>query len=50
MDTPEYVANMKKKLFLYQRAGKKLISISFRDFANIESILEEKLARDIRLS
>lgn len=50
MDTPEYVANMKKKLFLYQRAGKKLISISFRDFADIESILEEKLARYIRLS
>ena len=50
MDTPEYVANMKKKLFLYQRAGKKLISISFRDFDNIESVLEEKLARYIRLS
>ena len=32
MDTPEYVENMKKKLFLYQRAGKKLISLSFRDF------------------
>ena len=50
MDTPEYVENMKKKLFLYQRAGKKLISISFRDFANIEAVLEEKLARYIRLS
>ena len=50
MDTPEYVENMKKKLFLYQRAGKKLISVSFRDFANIEAILEEKLARYIRLS
>jgi len=50
MDTPEYIENMKKKLFLYQRAGKKLISISFRDFSNIESALEEKLARYIRLS
>lgn len=50
MDTPEYVANMKKKLFLYQRTGKKLISISFRDFDNIESVLEEKLARYIRLN
>ena len=50
MDTPEYVANMKKKLFLYQRAGKKLISISFRDFTDVESVLEEKLARYIKLS
>ena len=37
-------------LFLYQRAGKKLISISFRDFADVESVLEEKLARYIKLS
>jgi len=50
MDTPEYVENMRKKLFLYQRAGKKLISVSFRDFENIEAILEEKLARYIKLS
>lgn len=49
MDTPEYVANMKKKLFLYQRCGKKLISISFRDFDNIEDVLAEKLSRYIRL-
>ena len=49
MDTPEYIANMRKKLFLYQRAGKKLISISFRDFDQIESVLEEKLSRYIRL-
>ena len=49
MDTPEYIANMKKKLFLYQRAGKKLISISFRDFDQIEAVLEEKLSRYIRL-
>ena len=49
MDTPEYVENMKKKLFLYQRAGKKLISLSFRDFDQLEAILEEKLSRYIRL-
>ena len=49
MDTPEYVENMKKKLFLYQRAGKKLISLSFRDFDRLEAILEEKLSRYIRL-
>ena len=50
MDTPEYVENMKKKLFLYQRAGKKLISLSFRDFDQIEAILAEKLSRYINLS
>ena len=50
MDTPEYVANMQKKLFLYQRAGKKLISLSFCDFDKLESILEEKLSRYIRLA
>ena len=49
MDTPEYVANMKKKLFLDQRAGKKLISLSFRDFNRLEALLEEKLSRYIQL-
>lgn len=49
MNTPEYVANMEKKKFLYQRCGKKLISISFRDFDDIESVLAEKLSRYIRL-
>lgn len=49
MDTPEYVANMEKKMFLYQRCGKKLISIPFRDFDSIESVLAEKLSRYIRL-
>ncbi len=49
MDTPEYVENMKKKLFLYQRAGKKLISLSFRDFDKLEAILEEKLSRYVKL-
>lgn len=50
MNTPEYVANMQKKLFLYQRAGKKLISISYRDFDRLEAVLEEKLSRYIRLN
>ncbi len=49
MDTPEYVANMRKKLFLYQRAGKKLISLSYKDQDQLETILEEKLSRYIRL-
>lgn len=49
MDTPEYTANMKKKLFLYQRAGKKLISLSFKDSDRLEAVLEEKLSRYIRL-
>lgn len=49
MDTPEYVANMEKKKFLYQRAGKKLVSLSFRDFGRLEAVLEEKLSRYINL-
>ncbi len=49
MNTPEYVANMRKKLFLYQRAGKKLISLSYKDLGQLESILEEKLSRYIML-
>jgi len=49
MDTPEYVENMKKKLFLYQRCGKRLVSVSFHDFDRIEAVLEEKLSRYIRL-
>ena len=47
MDTPEYVANMKNKQFLYQRERKKLISLSFRDFDHLERLLEEKLSRHI---
>ena len=49
MDTPEYVANMEKKKVLYQRAGKKLISISWRELSKLEQVLEEKLSRYIRL-
>ena len=36
MDTPEYVANMKKKRFFYQREHKKLLSLSYKDFDNLE--------------
>ena len=49
MDTPEYIFNMKKKKLLYQREGKKLISISFRDFDRIEALLEEKLSHHLVL-
>ena len=49
MDTPEYVENMRKKRFLYQRACKKLVSLGFRDLPRLESALEEKLARYLNL-
>ena len=49
MDTPAYNANRQKKLWLYQRAGKKLISLSFRDLATLEDVLSLKLSRYIRL-
>ena len=49
MDTPEYVRNMQMKKILYQRAAKKLISISWKDLDRIEEVLGEKLSRYIRL-
>ena len=49
MDTPEYNANHQKKLWLYQRAGKKLVSLSFRDLPSLEDVLSLKLSRYIRL-
>ena len=49
MDTPEYNANMEKKRWFYQRAGKRLVSISHRDFASLEAVLDRKLARHITL-
>ena len=45
MGTPEYVANMRRKQVLYQREGKKLISLGYRDFDRLEQLLEEKLSR-----
>ena len=49
MDTPEYVENMRHKRFLYQREGKKLISLSYKDFDNLEELLKLKLSRYARL-
>ena len=49
MDTPEYVRNMQMKRILYQRAAKKLISISWRELDRVEQVLAEKLSRYIRL-
>ena len=49
MDTPEYNTNHANKLHLYQRAAKKLISLSPRDLDSLESTLELKLSRYIRL-
>lgn len=49
MNTPEYVENMRRKRFLYQQARKKLISITYLELERIEQVLEEKLAKYIRL-
>ena len=49
MQEQDYLARKSEKKFLYQRAGKKLISLDWRDLENIEAILEEKLSRYIRL-
>lgn len=48
MDTHDYQAHRQEKLFLYQRAGKKLISLDYRDLPHLENILGEKLSRYIR--
>lgn len=48
MDTPEYNEKRRRKQVLYQRAGKKLISVSFRDDADLVGVLKAKLARYIR--
>ena len=45
----KYGRNMQMKRILYQRAAKKLISISWKDLDRIEEILAEKLSRYIRL-
>ena len=49
MDTQDYLARKAEKRLLYQRAGKKLISLDYREFSRIEEILAEKLARYINL-
>ncbi len=49
MDTPEYRDNMLKKRFLYQRACKKLVSVSYKDNANLVETLRQKLSRYFRI-
>ena len=49
MKEQDYLARKSEKKFLYQRAGKKLISLDWRDLDNIEEILAVKLSRYIRL-
>ena len=49
MDTPEYNERHEHKLHLYQRASKKLISLSPHDLPSLESTLSLKLSRYIRL-
>ena len=48
MNTPEYRDNMLKKRILYQRAGKKLVSVSYKD-ADPVSVLRQKLSRYFRI-
>ena len=50
MDTPEYNANRRRKQVLYQRAAKKLISVSFQDDADLIAVLKKKLSRYIRFA
>ena len=48
MNTPEYRDDMLKKRLLYQRAGKKLVSVSYKD-ADPVSVLRRKLSRYFRI-
>ena len=50
MNTPEYIENMQMKQILYQRDRKKLISLSYKDFDNLEALLAEKLSRYLKLT
>lgn len=49
MNTPDYIANMKKKQVLYRREGKRLISLYPKDLDNLESLLKLKLSRYAKL-
>ena len=49
MNTPEYVENMRRKKLLYQRAGKKLVSVSWEDDENLIEVLKSKLSRYFRI-
>ena len=42
-------AQMRKKRILYQRAGKKLVSVSWQDDENLVEILRAKLSRYFRI-
>lgn len=44
MNTDKYNANRRKKLDLYQREGRKLISLSFEDDHHLEERLQERLS------
>ncbi len=48
MNTPQYNANRRRKHILYQRAGKRLISVSYLDDHDLVGILKSKLSRYIR--
>ena len=50
MDTTDYRIAMLKKKKLYQQEGKQLVSINREDSDRIESALEERLSRHIRLA
>lgn len=47
MDTDDYVERKREKRILYQRAGKKLISLTPQDLPELERILAEKLSKYI---
>lgn len=49
MNERDYIVRKNEKKFLYQRAGKKLISLEWRDLDNLENVLAEKLSRYIRI-
>lgn len=49
MKEKDYVARKFEKKFLYQRAGKKLISLDWRDLPRLEETLELKLSRYINV-
>lgn len=49
MNTPEYMESRRRKMILYQREKKKLISLSYRDDAQLESLLEEKLSHHMKI-
>lgn len=49
MNTPKYNEKRRRKEILYQRTGKRLISVSFRDDADLVGTLKAKLSRYIRL-